>query len=70
MTLIHAYIGHLINKSGETKGAYRMPSPVILLGAGLPMMAGVLWLVLAKPELGNLTNMLPTWMTEPQELLS
>ncbi|MFN3936909.1 MAG: CopD family protein [Gemmobacter sp.] len=67
MTLAHAWLGHLILQSGESGGTYPMPQPLIALFLGLPLMSGVLWLVLAKPDLAPLTDLLPAVVLEPQE---
>lgn len=76
MALVHAWIGHLIEQSGlQRRGAmvggersrgYAMPSPVIALGVGIPAMIAVLWLVLAKPDLDWVADLLPRFMLKPQ----
>jgi len=66
MVLVHAWLGHLISMTGEGVGRYRMPSPLIALFIGIPLMLAVLWLVLAKPDLTGLTAMLPAFLLEPQ----
>lgn len=67
MTLIHAWLGHLILQSGERGPEWKMPPPLIGLAIGLPLMLGVLALVLVKPELRGLETLLPGWALEPQE---
>ncbi|MFN3275412.1 MAG: CopD family protein [Paracoccus sp. (in: a-proteobacteria)] len=66
MVLVHAWIGHLILSSAENRGLRDMPSPVWALVLGLPLMAAVLWLVLAKPDLGGLTALMPDFMLAPR----
>ncbi|KPQ08740.1 MAG: membrane protein of unknown function UPF0093 [Saliniramus fredricksonii] len=66
MVLVHAWLGHLIVRSGEGAGDYRMPPPLIALMIGAPLMLTVLWLVLAKPDLTGLTALLPGFLREPQ----
>ena len=66
MALVHAWLGYLITRSGETLGHYRIPSPLPALVAGLVFMALALWLVLAKPELAPLTDHLPEWLLQPR----
>ncbi|MBK5926446.1 CopD family protein [Rhodobaculum claviforme] len=70
MVLVHAWLGHLVAQSGERAGdlaaGWRLPSPLIALWLGLPLMAAVLWLVLAKPDLSDLAAGLPAVLTEPQ----
>ena len=65
MVLIHAWLGHLIGKSGEGAGRYRLPSPLPALGALIVLMGAVLWLVLAKPDLAPLAEHLPDWLRQP-----
>jgi len=65
MTLVHAWIGHLVLSSGENRGLHRMPSALWGLWLGLPLMAGVLWLVLAKPDLAWTEDWLPGFLLEP-----
>ncbi|RJL04876.1 hypothetical protein D3P06_08850 [Paracoccus aestuarii] len=66
MALVHAWIGHFVVMSAENRGIDKMPSPLIALGLGIPLMAGVLWLVLAKPELAGLADWLPQFMLQPR----
>lgn len=66
MALVHAWLGHLILQSGERRGRYRMPSPLIALALALPQMAAVFWLVLAKPDVTGLATLLPPMFVEPQ----
>lgn len=65
MTLAHAWLGHLIVQSGERDLSWRMPWPGLALVVALPCMLGVLWLVLAKPDLGRWVQLAPAWMAEP-----
>lgn len=66
MVLVHAWVGHLILKSGETGGRYKMPQPLIALALVIPQIAVVLVLALAKPDLAFLADLLPTALLEPQ----
>ena len=70
MVLVHAWLGHLVAQSGERAQelgrGWRLPSPLIALVLGLPLMAAVLWLVLAKPDLSGLEDRLPAVLLEPQ----
>ncbi|WP_295046585.1 CopD family protein [uncultured Paracoccus sp.] len=75
MALTHAWIGHLIEQSGlrragamvegETSKGYAMPNPVIALIIGIPAMAAVLWLVLAKPDLSWTMDYMPDILLQP-----
>lgn len=66
MALVHAWIGHLVVVSAEDRGLHKMPSPLIALALALPLMAGVLWLVLAKPDLEWVTDWMPSVMLSPR----
>ncbi|MDO9526036.1 MAG: CopD family protein [Gemmobacter sp.] len=66
MALVHAWIGHLVLQSGEKKGRYRMPHPMIAIALVIPQMAVVFWLVLAKPDLAWLAARLPAVLLETQ----
>lgn len=67
MVLAHCWLGHLIVQTAEGRGTYRMPPPMIALPVVLAAMGAVLWLVLAKPELGPLLDGLPAWLRRPQD---
>ncbi len=66
MVLVHAWLGQLVALTGARGGHWAMPSPLIGLALGLPLMAAVLWLVLAKPDLWALAEALPQTLREPQ----
>lgn len=66
MALVHAWIGHLVLRSGEEEGRYRMPPPLIAIALVVPQIAVVLWLVLAKPDLTWIPGLLPDMLLEPQ----
>ena len=66
MALVHAWLGHLILRTGETAGRYQMPNPLIALGFAVPQMVVILLLVLTKPDLGWLANLLPAVLLETQ----
>lgn len=74
MALAHAWIGHLIEQSGlQRRGnspdphrGYAMPHPAIALVVALPSMAAVLWLVLAKPDLTWVAELMPSFMLAPR----
>lgn len=65
MALTHAWLGHLLLQSGERGPGWRMPQPMIAPAIAVPLMAGVLWLVLAKPPLYWLEEMIPDWASAP-----
>jgi protoporphyrinogen IX oxidase len=65
MVLIHAWMGHLISQTGKGGGSYIMPTPLIGLAAAVILIAVVLWLVLAKPDLAPLLNITPDWLRQP-----
>ncbi|WP_045393133.1 CopD family protein [Falsirhodobacter sp. alg1] len=67
MALVHAWLGHLVVSSAEERGLQRNFSPLFGLALVLPLILGVLWLVLAKPELGGITDYMPAIFLEPRE---
>lgn len=67
MVLLHVWLGHLILKTAEGRGSYKMPSPVLAVPFGLALIAGVLLLVLAKPNLTPLLYQLPEFLQQPQD---
>ncbi|PJF09999.1 CopD family protein [Pseudorhodobacter sp. MZDSW-24AT] len=66
MSLVHAWIGHLVLRSGESGGTFRMPPPLIAILLVVPQIAVVLWLVLAKPDVAWIGDLLPVVLLEPQ----
>ncbi len=66
MVLVHTWLGHLIAQAGEHRGGYRLPSTLPALLSVLPLMGLVLWLVLAKPDLAPLADLLPDWLRQPR----
>lgn len=66
MVLVHAWLGHLVVVAGEGNGAYNLPPVAVALVVVLPLIAVVLWLVLAKPTLEDLVALFPEFMTEPR----
>ncbi|MFK8253093.1 CopD family protein [Ancylobacter terrae] len=65
MVLAHAWLGHLTVQASEGRGSYQMPSPLLALPVALLCMGGVLYLVLAKPELRPLIEALPLELRVP-----
>ncbi|MFV3077073.1 CopD family protein [Niveispirillum fermenti] len=66
MVLIHAWFGHLIQRSGEERRAHRGKRPLAGLFIVLPLILAVLFLVLAKPDLDGLRKSMPGWLLVPQ----
>lgn len=66
LVLLHAWLGHVIVEAGEAHGSYRMPVIGLLLVPTLALILVVLWLVLAKPDLGALLDTLPEFLREPR----
>ncbi|MFN3279638.1 MAG: CopD family protein [Paracoccus hibiscisoli] len=66
MALVHAWVGHLVLSSGENRGLHNMPSSLWALVMGVPLMVGVLWLVLAKPDLAWIADWMPEFMLAPR----
>lgn len=68
MVFAHAFCGHMVLLSGERPIDWRMPPVILTLLVTIPVMTGILWLVLVKPDLSELANDLPEWMTEPRDI--
>ncbi len=66
LVLLHAWLGHLIVEVGEGHGSYRVPHVGLSLVVMLPLIGGVLWLVLAKPDLDALIAVLPDILHAPR----
>lgn len=66
MVLVHAWLGHLIQLSGAGRGQYRLPALALPFVASLAFMAAILWLVLAKPDLVGLGDLLPGFLLAPR----
>ncbi|MDM7255663.1 MAG: CopD family protein [Paracoccus sp. (in: a-proteobacteria)] len=66
MVLVHAWLGHLIQESRDGQGAryslFAVAGPAL---AGAGFMLAVLWLVLAKPDLAGLADLLPEMARAP-----
>ena len=67
MVLVHAWLGHLIQMSGERRSPVRLHVPLLGLLLVVPLMAGVLWLVLAKPDLARIERLMPAILLQPQD---
>ncbi len=63
LVAIHAWIGHTIIAVAETEGRHEPPEPLWPTLATVAAVAGVLTLVLAKPELEEVA--LPAWLMAP-----
>jgi len=63
LVAIHAWVGHTIVAVAETEGRHEPPGPLVptILVTGLVL--GILYLVLAKPDLGTVA--MPAWLMEP-----
>lgn len=66
MVLLHAWFGYLIVQAGERRSGYAIPPVGLSLIVLVPLIALVLWLVLAKPDLAELLNLLPEIIQEPR----
>ncbi len=63
LVTLHAWVGHTIVAVAETEGKHEPPSPLIPTLALCLLASGVLFLVLAKPDLGQLP--VPDWLAQP-----
>jgi len=59
----HVWVGYVLVAVAEREGAHRAPRPVWPLMLLMMPILGILALVLAKPELGEIP--LPGWLAEP-----
>lgn len=66
MVAVHALLGHLIVQVGEGRGQFHLPRVGLTLVVILPLIGTVLWLVLAKPDLKDLVDLLPEALLEPR----
>lgn len=66
MVLVHAWLGHLVLQSGEKGPDWRMPQPMVAVVLLVPLMAAVLFLVLAKPSLDGVEALLPEALLVPR----
>ena len=65
LVAVHAWVGHTIVTVAETEGRHDPPGPLVPTIALLAVVTGILVLVLAKPELGEIP--LPSWLLEPMD---
>lgn len=63
LACLHAGIGHMIVRSGESGGTARLPPPWLLLAAVALLALAIAWLVLAKPAVAPAW---PAWLLQPQ----
>lgn len=63
LVALHAWIGHTIIAVAETEGAHEPPDPLVPVLLLCLCIAGVLGLVLAKPDLGRIP--VPDWLAQP-----
>ncbi|MFV3130898.1 CopD family protein [Niveispirillum sp. KHB5.9] len=66
MVLVHMWLGHLVQRSGDEDGPSRAMRPLIGLYLTVPLILTVLLLVLAKPDLGWVRDEMPAWLLAPQ----
>lgn len=66
MVVLHAWYGHLIVQAGELRSGFTIPPVGLSLLALVPLIAAVLWLVLAKPDLSRMLALLPEVIQTPR----
>lgn len=66
MVLLHIWLGHLIVQAGEGRGTFRLPPVGLALLGIIPLIGLVLFLVLAKPGLQDISAIFPDFMQEPR----
>lgn len=65
LVAMHARVGHTIVAVAETEGRHSPPGPFLPTLVLTLLVLGILALVLAKPELGEIP--LPPWLLRPRE---
>lgn len=63
LVTLHAWVGHTIVNVAETEGKHEPPGPFLPTVVLCLLATGVLFLVLAKPDLGQLP--VPEWLAQP-----
>ena len=63
LVAVHAWVGHTIIAVAETEGQYEPPDAFLATFLTVILVIGVLFLVLAKPELNELP--FPQWLLQP-----
>lgn len=66
MVMVHVWVGHLIQRSGEERRSQWRGAPLAGLVIVLPLMAAVLALVLAKPDLAPIRALIPDQLLSPR----
>lgn len=66
LVLTHVWLGHLIQTAGEKGRPARPRAAAVALVLALPLMALILVVVLAKPDLPASEAWLPDWLLRPQ----
>ena len=63
LVALHAWVGHTIITVAETEGQHEPPDPLVPTLVIFSLAIGILFLVLAKPELDELP--MPPWLSHP-----
>lgn len=66
MVLVHVWFGHLIQRSGEEKRSHWQAAPLAGLILVMPLIGIVLALVLSKPDLVLLRDLVPGQLLSPR----
>ena len=64
LVCVHAWQGHVLTQMGESSGERQPPSALAMIMLATPIIATVLLLVLAKPDLEF--EGFPAWLSEPR----
>ena len=70
MVITHVWLGHLVQRSGEEKRSNWSAAPMAGLLMILPLIAIILTLVLSKPDLGWLGQLIPDRYLLPRPSVS
>lgn len=63
LVTVHAWVGHTIMAVAETEGEHEPPEPLVATIVIAVLLVGILFLVLAKPDLQDLP--IPSWFLTP-----
>lgn len=66
LVVVHAWLGHLIQKSGEERRTHWSGAPILALVLILPLIAVILGLVLTKPDLSVIQYLVPDQFLSPR----
>lgn len=66
LVIVHAWLGHLIQTSGEERRTYWSGTSILALTLILPLILTIFGLVLAKPDLTPIKDLVPDQFLSPR----